>query len=413
MERIRFFGEIVAMSFKKWVLITLMQMGALWLYSTSAIAGDDGSIRVGGLEWTPTIQIGEQYNNNIFEQETTDVKSGDISTIDPSLTVSATHGVNVYSLSYRLSKGIYSSSHGDDYLDHFFNADANLGFTKRMNVILHLAYNRTHNTRGSIFSGLPLLYNSPYRYHETIGNISVAYGVNAIITFTGEYSNKHYDNHFARTMPLNYDTMGSTAIFSYPIGSKTRAVLEARYKRFNHNYFSSSINLDSSDQSYYVGLDWNASAKTTGSARIGYLKKKFFQPGLPGFSGMSWELNMEWNPMPNSTWTLKTSSAPLESSGYGTFSVSDGVKLTWNHQWSERLSHKASVGYDVNRIYGKVYGIVIGRRDRVSTAKLSVDYQLQDWLTVEPAYNYTVRHSNVANASFKQNIWSLNLIAML
>jgi len=386
------------------IAVTVLQLAALTAFSTSS----HGGIMVGGVEVTPGLQVEESHNDNIFAQETVK-KSSWITTIDPALVVKAVDGANEYELGYRYSRGIFHSSHNDDYSDHFIGADMLLDLTSRLNVIGWADYNRTHDMRGTTFTGLPITFNTPDKYHETIVGSRVEYGQNARVEFSGEYSNKRYDNHRTITQTRDLDTIGGIAQFSYPIAPKTSAVIEARYTRFNYKFFSPTTNLDSAEQRYYAGLDWEATAKTTGTVRVGYLSKNFSNAALTDSSSVGWELGILWEPLTYSSWTLEGSSTALETDGTGSYTKSVGGSLTWNHEWAEHLSHTAMVGYHEN----KFQGLAITRKDQVTTAGASVNYELMRWLTVGAGYNYADRNSNAANASYRQNVWSLTLTGTL
>ncbi|MDQ6991470.1 MAG: outer membrane beta-barrel protein [Mariprofundaceae bacterium] len=362
------------------------------------------STKLESLYSTSFLKISEVYNDNIINQEKRKTSSW-ISIIDPSFSIKGEKGISQVKATYRLSKGIYQSSSNDNYLDHFTGVSVGFDLSTRLQTRFSFNYNKKHDPRGSIFTGKTISIKTPDQYHETIVDGNIGYGVNAHIDVKGEYSNKYYDNNRLITSARDFDaTAGSTA-FSYPVGSKTKAVLEVRYKRFNYK----TANLDSNEQRYFVGADWEATAKTSGTLRLGYLKKSFTNAALTNTSQFSWELNMDWQPTTYSRLTLATNSKPHESDGRGSFTKTTGSTLTWNYAWSSHLNHAVYVGYSNNQYQDVTMPITY----TFMVVGASVNYQLQRWLGIQTAYDYRNRNSNQVNSSYTGNIWTLSFVAAL
>jgi len=394
---------------KKGMIVAVMAQ-VMALFFGASVASAAGSIAVGGLQLVPEITLGESRNDNIFSQEPgKGIKKSWITTIKPSISLSADDGANKYQLGYNLSKGIYHQSHEDDFIDQAANFQANLGLSRKLTVDFNVDYNLKHDARGSTFTGgAAAAVLTPDKYHETNVGASVNYGTNAHVILSGDYSNKRYSNNRTRTMARDLDTIGGIAEFDYDLTGKTSAVLEARYTRFNYQYETALVNLDSNEQVYFTGLNWDATAKTSGKVRVGYTKKNFARASLTDVGFFSWEIGVEWLPMSYSSWTLKTSSMPYETDGSGSFIKNTGVDLAWDHAWSKRLHHKATLSYSKAAYQG---GSV--RVDNITKASASVNYQWLRWLAVQPLYEYTNNSSNTVKSSYKQNIWTLNLIGTL
>jgi len=390
------------------VMVTTQVMALV--FCASIAQAEPGAIPVGNMQLVPTITLGESHNDNIFMQEANSaIKKSWITTINPGFVLGADDGANQYELGYSLSDKIYHQSHADDVVDHFFNFGASLGLSRKLTVDFNADYTLSHDPRGSTFTGgVGGTVAAPDAYHETIIGGSVDYGSNAHIIVSGEYSNKRYTNNRTRTVARDLDTAKAGIEFDYDLTGKTSAVLEARYKQFNYQYQTALVNLDSNEQKYYVGLNWDATAKTSGSVRIGYSKKNFTKVSTQDLGFFSWEVSAEWLPMTYSSWTLKTSSVPIETDGSGSFIKNTGVDISWNHAWSERISHSASFGYTRGDYQG-----ASTRVDNTTTASVSVNYQWLRWLAIQPAYDYSNRSSNTAKASYKANVWMMNLVGTL
>lgn len=370
------------------------------------MAAEGQGIRAGSATVYPSLKVEEKYNDNLFMQEKASSIAGSwITTIEPGLKLGAKRNTGGYEIDYHLTKGIYHGSRTDDFVDHFVGLNVFAAPTYRLDYKIGVSHNRAHDDRGSTFTGKGISFNTPDQYHETLANAEINYGVNAVIQLKGEYSNKRYDNHHTLTRSRDLNIEGGSIQFTYPIAPKTRVALEARLKHFDYKLFTATTNLDSNEQRYFAGLDWEATAKTTGKVRVGYLHKSFRNPKLSNASFLSWEVNVSWQPLSYSTWNLSTSSTPKETDGTGNYTKDTNVNLAWNHAWSSYVSHHASVGYSRDIFKGSKPE----RTDKTTSASFGMDYKFRRWLTLGAEYDYHKRSSNTANASYRQNIWLVRI----
>lgn len=377
------------------------------LVSALRSAGDAAPIKVGALKIYPVLEVGEKYNDNIFEQESVKTSSL-ITTVDPVVTVVAEKGANHVEVSYRLSNGTYQSSHNDDYIDHFAGIDIAFGLTRRLDIKAWADYSKTHDTRGTTFTGTPTGPNQD-KYHETEAGAKVSYGVRARIDVTSEYTSKRYENNRTRTQRRDLDTAEGRVALSFPFTTKSRGVLEVRYEYLDFKFFSATRNDDSNEQRYFAGLDWDATAKTSGAVRLGYLQKDFTNPLLSTYSQFSWELDIKWAPKSYSRWRLRSSSMPAIPDGSDSYTLDTGGELSWRHEWASRFRHIAYIGYEEKGYQG----LIVPRTDKEITAGLGLEYQLFRWLALGAGYDFTDRDSNKQGASHRQNIWSLRMLGTL
>jgi len=399
--------QIRLVKMKKRMVVTAMTQVMALGFCGSAAWAEAGAIPVGNMLLVPSVTLSESHNDNIFMQEAKNaIRKSWITEINPSFVLNAEDGAKQYELGYSLSSKTFQQSHADDVVNHFINFNADLGLSRKLTVDFNIDYNLTHDPRGSTFTGgVAGPVAEPDAYHETIVGGSVDYGSNAHMIVSGEYTNKRYTNNRARTITRDMDTAKVGAEFDYDITGKTAAVLEARYKKLDYKDVASL--LDGNEQNYYIGLNWDATAKTTGRVRVGYVKKNFIKAANTGLGFFGWEASVEWLPMSYSSWTLNTSLLPVETDGTGSFIKNTEADISWNHAWSERLSHSASVGYTRGLYQAST------RVDNTTTASASVNYQWLRWLAIQPTYDYTKRSSNAANSSYTANVWMLSLVGTL
>lgn len=371
-------------------------------------ASEPGYIPVGGMKLIPSLGVDFLYNDNIFYNDA-NKKSSYVNVVQPALSLQTGGEKRKFELSYLMSKGVYYNSRADDYLDQQATLSTYSELTRRLNIGGTASYSRSHDDRGLNFTGLRVFPPSPDKWHKADASVSIGYGLNARLDLTGAYSNWRYDNNRARTVTRDLDKTDASASFSYPVTTKISAVIEARFARFNYKLLTALKNLDSSEQRYFVGLNWKATAKTSGTFRGGYLKKKFAKStqGVIGYP--SWELSMIWDPLTYSTVHLATTSSAIETDGLGAFVKTKSASLSWDYQWSSRLSHTVRASY-LRNIY---VGRGISRVDNQAGAGVAVEYQMHRWLGIKLEYTFTKRSSTRANVSYGQNLVMLSLLGTL
>jgi len=376
------------------------------------------TFHVGSVDITPAIGIGMHYDDNIFAGEQTRKKSL-VTEISPELGLSIEKPEARYQLLYRATKGIFSSSRQDDYLDHTISSAVHVLLSKRLDAGLQANYNRAHDNRGSTFTGLGLAGATPDKYREYDVNLTLGYGHRGRIETYGEYSNKrYYTNRYnvitpTQIVPLtatrDLDTVGGGIGFSWPVMPKTAAVIEARYRLFDYKLLTAAFNLDSFEQKYFVGADWAATGKTSGRFRVGYVLKRFNDKRNSDYSGVGVELGANWKPMTYSIVDLSVANKPVETDGTGSLIRRTSANLGWSHEWSSKFSHQISLGYDRDRFIG----LGTNRRDNIYNAGAGIRYQLFKWFNVGLSYRFEYRISNVTNASFHGNSFGFNFTGTL
>jgi len=376
---------------------------------SSASAAEPAGVKLGGAMLYPALNYSLQHDDNITSAETNRIKSW-ISVINPGLLLEAKSGANVYGLTYDLVRGQYHSSKNDNYTDHLISLMAHVEPSSRLYSDINIYHNRTHDPRGSTFSGTAAAAAqvAPDKWHETSGDLLIGIGSMQSmmrVELMGSYGNKRYDTNRAVTASRDLNTFTGGGTFFFQVKPKTSLLLEAKYKRFD--YLLKLPDLDSNDQYYYAGITWEATAKTTGTIKLGAQRKNFKDTAKSDFSGFGWEANIDWEPLSYSTVSLGTSSLPNETDGTGSYIKSRDVNMQWNHEWSSRVSHDLHGSYTRNTYVGAT------RRDTLTAVGLMLNYELQRWLTAGAGYDYSRRTSNAANSSYKRNVFIVNLSAAL
>ncbi|MFT6917140.1 MAG: hypothetical protein ACJAWL_003497 [Motiliproteus sp.] len=379
-------------------------MGLCGAYAGTAAAIDPASMKIGEMAFTPQVWVQLSHNDNIFTEET-DTNSSFITLLNPSVDFRVEKGNRAFRLNYDLKQGIIHSSSADNYTDHRLTGEAIFEMNSRNQLNLTAGVNLIHEDRGSTDASTG---DEPSVYNDNSIAGTYLYGAKSAqgnLELTASYLDHQYTNFAAANDGRDRDNLRLGATFFYNVAPKTQALFEVRHEQIN--YKQSSSTLDNDEQKYLVGVKWDATAKSSGSAKIGATRKTYDATTRSNQSGISWEVATLWEPQTYSSFELETSQEYDEASGSEDAVDTQNLSLTWTHSWSERVSTNAMLS-DMNEDY-----LGLNREDKTDSVALSVDYELQRWLSVNLGYAHADSDSDITGESYKDNQFMVTLRASL
>jgi hypothetical protein len=269
--------------------------------------------------------------------------------------------------------------------------------------------------RGTGFSQGGLLPSDPDSYEETTAGISYLYGDSeSFFSFdlsAGIYD-KAYDNNPSQTQfrEREDDRLSATAYFN--VSPRTSILLE--YRNTDINYTTDPIavlgardSLDSEETYAFIGVTWEATAKTTGSIKVGQGDKKFSDADRADADGAFWEASILWEPLSYSSVTLNAQSGFGEAVGQGNALETDNYNLSWTHEWSNSLSHSLSLYASDDDYIGSQ------RADEFDVLSLRVDYSVRRWFDVNVSIAREERVSSFSLFNYKENVVAIGFSVSL
>src|SRR5258708_36878642 len=115
--------------------------------------------------------------------------------------------------------------------------------------------------------------------------------------------------------------------------------------------FSVSTDFSGDERRYYGGVSWEATAATTGTLKVGQLRRHF-DSGLPEAKATSWEGIITWAPRTYSVFDFYTSRQTNESTGLGNFILSEILGVNWNHAWTSVFNTGVILRHQKNAFQG-------------------------------------------------------------
>jgi hypothetical protein len=357
-----------------------------------------------GVTLSPYFNLSFGRDDNLFSSNA-NKKSSDLAIYNPGFLLEAKGESSQLRFGYDLKSGKYGSSSADDYTDYKIFGSGDFVVTSSMGFRIGADSSRGHDPRGSTDRGFAA---SPDEYRVNGGNALFAYGANDAtgrIELEAGTLDRRYLNNRATTTVSDRSTDNFAGRFFFKVAPKTSLLVEARQDKLDYK-LSTSLQ-DSKETRFLVGVTWDATAATSGTIKIGQIKKDFSAASRTDYSGTGWEGSVAWKPLSYSKVDLFTTKSFSESTGVGNFLLSKRYGATWIHGWDSRLTSTLSVSRNDDSFSGS------SRSDTTDTYGFKVDYKLMRWLTIGGEYNSTKRDSNVPSVGFKRNMYMLTVGATL
>src|SRR6202158_3369765 len=244
------------------------------------------------LFFTPWLTMAAGRDDNLFLTNS-NRRTSPLYILSPGFKIDARSESNVFDLTYQGSKGRYTSSSEDDYYDQATRLSFDTAFTPRAFTHLGYTHTRAHDPRGS--TDRPSS-DRPDRYMLQGPNGIFAYGApgaqGRVELYASDMS-KRYMNNLAVDTASNKDVFEMGGAYYWRVAPRTYVLAEAH--KTNINYVSHPSHFSGTEIRYYGGVTWEATAATTGTLKVGQLRKRF-DTGLPDFTGASWEALVSWLP---------------------------------------------------------------------------------------------------------------------
>lgn len=352
----------------------------------------------------PSASIGYGRNDNVLGTQTNKVSSS-FFVVRPELVGEIkTHG-DRYTLSYQGNYGRYQSSSADNFNHHELWLGGDNYFTTRARLGWGVGYLEKSDPRGSTDRASSA---EPDRWHAPIARVLGIYGAPGSIgrlELEGSMMQKRYDNNRATTIASDVDLNTVAGRFYYRFMPKTSVLFEVRNTWADYVWANSTQ--DNTDTRYYAGFVWDATAKTTGTLKLGRAYKRFDDASRQDASVASWEASVRWAPLTYSTVDLVASRAPLDSTGTGNYVLNNATTLTWNHKWASYVSSRVNYGVIKSDYKGST------REDDTKNYGVGFFHELGYRMRAGIDWTRTDRTSNDQLYNFKRDVTMVTLEAVL
>lgn len=360
----------------------------------------------------PSLSAELQYDDNIFLSEA-DEQSSLITILSPGVLTTFRPSKHRIVLRYNGEFASFANSSADNYDDHEFQAAAFLELGVRGLLDIIGGYQRGHESRGSGLSeGLdPESTNFPaepdeFSQKQLSGRFSYgASGAKGRLVFDAGRRELEYKNNRDRTRFFDYDNVHGGTTFYIRVMPSTSLLMSLRVDDFDYpNKRSFQPSLNSREHRYLVGATWTVTGKSTGTARFGYVEKRFDDAGRRDFSETSWDVDVRWSLRNYSHFDFATSRYPSEATSI-TGDVIENTRhsVAWSHHWNSRVMTRLETQYFRQDFRGSV----AAREGRFNRHGLTLAYEMRRWLTWEFGASFSSNDSNIEQYDYNASNFRL------
>ncbi len=365
--------------------------------STSATVAQDAGVEFGSGQLFPTIGLSVGYDDNIALSNDNEVSST-FYRISPGIRYQGGSRRNAFNFQYEAELGEYTETDFDDYLDHKLKADWSFVPSSRNAFKLDAGLTYGHDRRGDglreFFPGTVDRDVDEFRTWNFDALYSYgAEGARGNLDLRAGYSDKEYRNNRDFTAIADVERTYYGGTFYWRVAPKTSLLLDVEK---GDSDFPSS-NRDFEDTSYGAGIQWDATAKTTGRIIVGHTEAEFDDLTLSDFSGSFWEASINWQPMRRTSIELASSKSVSAAFDASNYFVSREYSVAWRHQWPGRLVTAVDYSFREQDFDPGT------REDEVDSFGISANYEWRKHVILGLGWTYEDRDSNLVPFDYDRN----------
>ncbi len=352
---------------------------------------------------TPYVGVAGGRDDNLFLSNV-NRKSSNLWIASPGAKLDARDQNKVFQASYDAQVGRYTSSSQDDYEDQTARAQFDLALDPHNFIHLGYDYVRGHDPRGS--TDRPVS-DHPDRYRSSNPQFTYALGAPGarghFEVYYQDPDHKYLNNRDVTAASDRTEQEYGTA-FYWRVMPRTYLMAEAR--ETNIRYDTATVS-NADERRYYGGVVWEATAATTGTIKVGQLKRDIKDASGTDFSGTTWEGLITWAPLTYSKFDFYTVRQTNESTGLGSFILTSIAGVTWTHSWNTYVTTGVDARYQKDAYQG------FDRNDKTTILGLKAGYRFRRWLTLGAEYTHTSRDSSLDLFDYDKNLYLLTLTASM
>jgi len=382
---------------KQTMLVKRILSAALASLAFSASAQEEAGITYGA-----GLFLG--HDSNVLRQSD-DISDTTLS-VTPNFELLGLYGKHSFALNYQGDYKKYFDVSDLNYNAHDLKLEARLDHTQRFTSGFLVQYQNRIEEPGVTdqstvglqeFNELDIVRvqgRGAYGRRDSIGQIVLMLNHNQ-----QRYNNNQQDYR-------DLDRSGVTAQFYYRVAPKTRMLFEASFDDVGYKN-TERFDLSSKDARYLVGVEWEITAKTSGTFKAGYQTKSYDDSAtFSDISGLSYALDMTWLPNTYTKVTIGAARTINESAnlGLGGF-ISNSVNTGIEHAFTERTKLKAVYNYAEYDITS-----TLGRTDKRQEVGIGFSHDLKRWIDIELMYRFQERTSDNALFEFDAQLIELGAI---
>ncbi len=347
--------------------------------------------------------IKAQYDDNVLRK--IDAVADSSIQVSPEVQYLTHLGKHIFAVDYQGEYAAYEDNTKLNYDNHDIAVYAQLDHSLKINSEFKLSYKDEIEEPGTNNSTSLLItqFNQTQKKQATA---KFYYGTKQSIgqlVLGLDHREYRYTNNLQSYRDVDRNRI--TGTFFYRIAPKTRLLFQATVGEYDYIVQSQFADQSSKESFYLAGVEWDITAKTSGSFKLGYQGKDFKQDVYNDITGLSYILDMTWKPNTYSKIKIAASRMTQESSQLLTSAfITNSYSINAEHEITPRTKLKAAYTYDSDDIV-----TIRSRTDKRHNLVLGVDHSLLTWLNISLDYQFIERSSDFEIYEYQANIIALSL----
>ncbi|OGW30070.1 MAG: hypothetical protein A2X59_13170 [Nitrospirae bacterium GWC2_42_7] len=320
-------------------------------------------------------------------------------------------------LAYQADIELFSKYSGENAIRH--KAEALVQYRLGSRIILGLMdqYQESRDDRGTEISG------SADKVSSNLLSGAVNLEVGTKLLLKAGYSNNHVnysgsanafrdrvDNAF--NVYVHYKIRPKLSLFGeyefvdIKYGRKIELIDEYGNPVLGKNGKPKKRNMDSTEQHYFGGIQWDITSKSQGIFKAGYGKKEFASTGVKGSRDIILEANINHRLTTKTSLAFKvwrkTNETDMTTTSY---ILSKGMSLGYTQKLTNKLTGSIDLSYIADQYKGIQKSSVTpeNKEDKYYRLGLGFQYEFRRWLTTALGYTHTIRDSNPSADDYSNN----------
>ena len=356
----------------------------------------------GGLSLNASVLTG--YDDNVLRRSA--ASSDRTIKFLPELKLKSLYGKHQFYFGYNGGFTSYSDNSSLNYDDHNLSLRALFDHSRRFNSELQLTYQDKIEQPGTTNAVSTLVTNEFNQFSNKNALASFFYGSRKSIgqfVLAFDVDDREYSNNQQEFRNVERQRIKGTMF--YNLGLKTRVLFEARVAAFDYTSEQQLADQSNHENTYFAGVEWQVTAKTSGIFKIGYQSKDFETQQFSDLTGLSYILNMDWSPFSYTQINVGARRETKESAQLGVGGFLDtSYSIMMSHEMSAKTEFFASYFRSKEDITSSQ-----SRTDRRAKINLGIAYRLNSWLILELDYRHQKRESDIELLKFSANAVELSL----
>jgi hypothetical protein len=357
-------------------------------------------IHVGGFMVFPKLEVGGQYNDNVFATNTGE--QSDVSLdVRPSIRLESTWSHYLVALQAEYDMRRYDKLSQEDTDDYLVGGEMkfDVGTDTQLDVTSEYAglSEMPGNTNVLTNAAEPTEYQ---RWHSTAGIKHVFSRMQAEIG--AAFTTLRFQNTPAigggtiLSVERNRDVASAFADLGYEFGRGTQIFVRGAWNQRNYSLLVSKFR-NSSGYEAVAGIRLKLTDLISGQAYVGYMKQDY--KALSDIGGVDFGAKLDWEMTRLTTVSVEVNRTIEETDQIGAigyFATTAGIDVT--HSLSRSITLRARGFYTNNDYRG------ITRNEDIYGASIGADYHFMPKLAFGVDFTHTSRNSDIPGTNYGQNV---------